>query len=127
MSEPGGEIVLVTEDEGEILELLAMLFESEGYHVLKAADGQMALELVRAYRDQVVLLVTDLGLPKLGGLDLIRESRAIIPALKVIAASGFGHERVRAELRKVGVDDFFPKPFSPIELLDAAKRLLEEK
>jgi DNA-binding response OmpR family regulator len=127
VSEQRGQVVLVTEDESEILELLAMLFESEGYPVLKAADGQIALEIVKAYRDRIILLVTDLGLPKLGGIELIRESKALVPTLKVIAASGFGHERVRVELRKVGVDDFFPKPFSPIELLDAAKRLRQEK
>ena len=118
--------VLIAEDEGEIRELLAMMFESEGCVVLKAADGEEALGLVREHRADLVLLVTDLGLPKLGGLDLIKKARTVLPSLKVIAASGFGHENVRSELRKVGVVEFFPKPFSPLELLATAKRLLQE-
>ena len=116
--------VLVTEDETEIRELLSMLFKAEGYTVLQAADGQTALDLVRKNRDSIVLLVTDLGLPKLGGLELIKEARRVIPSLKIIAASGFGHANVRSELRAVGVEEFFAKPFSPLELLETAKRLL---
>jgi DNA-binding response OmpR family regulator len=116
--------VLVSEDEVEIRELLAMLFKAEGYTVLQAPDGQTALDLVRENKDSIILLVTDLGLPKLGGLELIKEARRIIPSLKIIAASGFGHASVRSELRDVGVEEFFPKPFSPLELLETAKRLL---
>ena len=117
--------VLIAEDEVEILELLAMMFETEGCAVIKAADGEEALRLVREHQATLVLLVTDLGLPRLGGIDLIKQARAIIPTLKVIAASGFGHANVRTELRKVGVEDFFPKPFSPLELLATARRLLQ--
>ena len=116
--------VLVVEDEGEIRDLLAMMFEAEGVAVLKAGDGEEALNLIREHGKEIDLLVTDLGLPKLGGIELIQQARVIQPSLQVIAATGFGHPNVRAELRKVGVDEFFPKPFSPLELLIAARRLL---
>jgi|WetSurMetagenome_2_1015567.scaffolds.fasta_scaffold309034_2 DNA-binding response OmpR family regulator len=119
-----GKAVIISEDEDEIRKLLAVMFESEGYTVYQATDGIEALELVRAHVDDVLLLVTDLGLPRLGGLELIREARALIPTLGVIAASGYGHMNVRSELRNIGVEDFFPKPFSPIELLETAHRLL---
>ena len=124
---PGAQqTVLIAEDEGEIRELLAMMFESEGLAVLKAADGEQALAFVKEHPHDIVLLVTDLGLPKLGGIELIQQARVFIPGLKVIAATGFGHINVRTELHNVGVEDFFPKPFSPIELLAAARRLLGE-
>jgi DNA-binding response OmpR family regulator len=116
--------VLVTEDEDEIRELLSLLFKTEGYTVLQAADGQTALDLIRANKDSIILLVTDLGLPKLGGFELIKEARALIPSLKIIAASGFGHANVRSDLREVGVVEFFPKPFEPLDLLAAAKRMI---
>jgi DNA-binding response OmpR family regulator len=119
--------VLVSEDEDEIRELLSMLFKAEGYAVLQAGDGQAALDLVRENKDSIILLVTDLGLPKLGGFELIKEARHVIPSLKIIAASGFGHANVRSDLRDVGVVEFFPKPFEPLELLAAAKRLLAEE
>ena len=92
--------------------------------MLIAADGQQALELVREHRQEIGLLVTDLGLPKLGGLELIQQARAIVPSLKIVAASGFGHANVRQELLAAGVSVFLPKPFSPTDLLTAAKELL---
>ena len=116
--------VLIAEDEDEIRDLLAMMFEANDAVVLKAADGEEAIDLIKAHRDDLALLITDLGLPKLGGIELIQQARALIPSLKVIAASGFGHLNVRAELRKVGVEEFFAKPFSPADLLAAARRLL---
>jgi len=119
-------IVLITEDETEIRELLVILFRTEGFRVLSASDGQEALELVQKHGAEIALLITDLGLPKLGGIELIRKSRKLVPGLKVIAASGFGHANVRSELLNGGVADFFPKPYSPIDLLVTAKRLIEE-
>jgi DNA-binding response OmpR family regulator len=121
-----GKLVVISEDEDEIRRLLAVMFESEGYVVYQAIDGVEALEHVRAHVDDLVLLVTDLGLPRLGGLELIRECRNLLPDLPVIAASGYGHLNVRSELRNIGVEDFFPKPFSPIELLETAHRLLKK-
>jgi DNA-binding response OmpR family regulator len=121
-----GKLVVISEDEDEIRRLLAVMFESEGYVVYQAIDGVEALEHVRAHVDDLVLLVTDLGLPRLGGLELIRECRNLLPDLPVIAASGYGHLNVRSELRNIGVEDFFPKPFSPIELLETAHRLLNK-
>jgi DNA-binding response OmpR family regulator len=122
-----GGTILITEDESEIRELLCVLFQSEGYTVHSASDGREALELVRAHASEIQLLITDLGLPKLGGIELIKLAREIVPSLQVIAASGFGHVNVRSELRKVGVVEFFPKPFSPIDLLERAKIMLDKE
>ncbi|MBM2840862.1 MAG: multi-sensor hybrid histidine kinase [Bacteroidetes bacterium] len=121
-----GKTILIAEDESEIRELLALLLETERYTVLKASDGQEALRIVNERRDGIDLLITDLGLPKLGGLELIQHARSLSPSIKIIAASGFGHANVREELRKAGVLHFFPKPFSPMQMLETAKRLLTE-
>jgi len=125
VTQDGRRVVLIAEDEEEIRELLAMMFEAEGVVVLKAGDGESALDLIRKYKGEISLLVTDLGLPKLGGIDVIHQGREIHPGLRVIAATGFGHPQVRAELRNEGVDEFFPKPFSPLELLRVARKLLD--
>jgi len=122
-----GKTVLIAEDELEIRELLALLLETEGYTVLKASDGQEALDFVNDRRIVVDLLITDLGLPKLGGLELIQHARRLSPSVKIIASSGFGHANVRDELRKAGVVQFFPKPFSPMQMLESAKRLLTDQ
>ncbi len=117
--------ILIAEDEEEIRELLAMMLESDGAVVFKAADGERALDVLAGHRYEIALLVTDLGLPKVGGIELITRARTLVPDLKVIAASGFGHAHIRTELQKVGVQEFFPKPFSPLELVATAKRLLK--
>lgn len=119
--------VLIAEDEKEIRDLLTLLFQTEGFSVLSASDGKEALDLVHEHQDEIVLLVTDLGLPKLEGIDLIRATKSVIPSLKIIAATGFGHHDVRVRLREAGVQSFFPKPFSPLELLAAAKDLLSDR
>ncbi len=129
MSEKSGvkvQTVLISEDETEIRELLVVLFKAEGFRVFSAGDGQAALDIVQEYGSAITLLVTDLGLPKLGGIELIHKALQINPGLKVIAASGFGHANVRAELLREGVAEFFPKPFSPVDLLVTARRLLDE-
>ncbi|MEK9135601.1 MAG: response regulator [Bacteroidota bacterium] len=116
--------ILIAEDEVEIRELMAMLFENEGITVYKAPDGQAALDMLGEHRTEINLLVTDLGLPKLGGIELIHKAKQMVPSLKILAASGYSHSDMRAELAKEGVAEFFPKPFSPVDLLAAAKRLL---
>ena len=125
--ETRGKTVLIAEDESEIRELLAVLLESEGYTVLRASDGGEALALLKERRDEINLLITDLGLPKVGGLELIEQARRLSPSIKIIAASGFGHANVRERLRKAGVFQFFPKPFSPVQMLESAKRLMTEE
>ena len=122
-----GKAILITEDEDEIRELLAMLLEADGFQVFTANDGQSGLALVNDRRDEIGLLITDLGLPLLGGMELIQQARAVIPSLKIIAASGYGHMNVRGDLLKLGVTDFFPKPFSPPELVARAKHIVEEE
>ncbi len=126
-SRMGVQTILISEDETEIRELLVVLFKAEGFRVFSAGDGQAALDIVQEYGRAITLLITDLGLPKLGGIELIHKALQINPGLKVIAASGFGHANVRAELLREGVADFFPKPFSPVDLLATARRLLEER
>lgn len=116
--------VLIVEDELEIQRLLAFVFDMEGYNVLIASNGREGLGIVESLGRKIDLLVTDLGLPELGGIELIEKARKHIPSLKVIAASGFGHAKVRSELKRVGVTMFFPKPFQPKDLLEAARKLL---
>ena len=118
--------ILVAEDELEIREFLVMMFDVEGFNVLKASDGREALDLMHQQTQAVDLLVTDLGLPRLGGMELIQQARIRFPLLKVVAISGFGHANVRSGLKAIGVDVFFPKPFYPRDLLATVKEMLGE-
>jgi DNA-binding response OmpR family regulator len=116
--------ILISEDEFDINNLLSIILQSEGFNTLQAFDGQSALETFTAHRDEIDLLVTDLGLPKLGGVELIEKVRKLKPSVKIIGASGFGRVNVRDEVMNAGADEFLPKPYVTAELVALAKRLL---
>ncbi|MEK7249932.1 MAG: response regulator [Bacteroidota bacterium] len=116
--------ILISEDEADINNLLTLILQSENFHVLQAFDGLSALETFTAHQDEIDLLVTDLGLPKIGGVELIEKVRKMKPSLKIIGASGFGRNNVREEVMQAGADEFMPKPYVTSDLLDLAKRLL---
>jgi DNA-binding response OmpR family regulator len=78
--------ILISEDEADINNLLTLILESENFHVYQAFDGQAALDMFSAHQDEIDLLVTDLGLPKMGGVELIAAVRKMKPSLKIIGA-----------------------------------------
>jgi len=116
--------VLLAEDEEELRALMGMIFEADGFKVFHAGDGLQALDIFREHSDEIDLLVTDLGLPKLGGVELIERIRTIKPDVKIIGSSGYGPSDVRDEVLKAGGDDFFPKPVVAGDLLAKARKLL---
>ena len=98
--------VLISEDEVDINNLLALILQSENFNVLQAFDGMSALETFTAHQDEVDLLVTDLGLPLLGGIELIKRVRYMKPSLKIIGASGFGRSNVRETVWRQELTNF---------------------
>jgi DNA-binding response OmpR family regulator len=110
--------VLVVEDDNELRKLFGLLLESEGFVVFQADDGQVALAVLAAHRGEIDMVITDLGLPSLGGVDLIKNIRAVDTQVKIIGTSGFGAKNVRAMVLAAGADEFFSKPFSVGEVID---------
>ena len=108
-----GPLVLVIEDEAETRAVLVRELGSRGYRVHEAADGRSALERWEASRPDVVLL--DLGLPDMDGLDVIRRIRrdALTP---IVILSGRYAEREKVEALDRGADDYVTKPFGVDEL-----------
>jgi two-component system KDP operon response regulator KdpE len=106
--------VLVVDDEPNILATLGPLLRSRGYHVLTAMTGASALEAVT--RDKPDVVVLDLGLPDLDGVEVCRRAREIatVPII-VLSARGAESDKVRA--LDVGADDYVTKPFGAEELL----------
>lgn len=116
--------VLVVDDEKDITALVAYHLEREGFHVLQAHDGLQALELIK--RELPSLLVLDLMLPHLSGLDLCRRLRkepetARLPILMLTAKAEEADKVLGLEL---GGDDYLTKPFGPRELVARVKALI---
>jgi CheY-like chemotaxis protein len=123
----GDEIVLVAEDEEMLRELLRVLLEGKGYTVLLAADGEEAVRIYSEYRETVALVVTDLGLPKLGGWEAFQKMRTMNPNVKAIVASGYLEPMLRSEIFDAGVKGFVQKPYRPDELLKRVREVLDVK
>jgi DNA-binding response OmpR family regulator len=113
--------VLVIEDDPNVCEVVARYLAREGYQVETAADG--AAGLARALADPPDLVVLDLMLPSLGGLEVCRRLRAAAP-VPVIMLTALGEEADRIAGLDLGADDYMAKPFSPRELTARVKAVL---
>ncbi|MEM1348867.1 MAG: sigma-54 dependent transcriptional regulator [Myxococcota bacterium] len=117
--------ILLVDDEAAHLKTLEKLFSRKGYDVLTAEHGQLAVEILRE-RD-VDLVITDLMMPKLDGMELLELVRTLRPGAEVIVMSAFGTiERAVAAI-KVGAYDFITKPIKRDVILEATKKALERR
>jgi two-component system, OmpR family, KDP operon response regulator KdpE len=114
-AEAGGLRVLVVDDEPAITRFLRAGLTSQGYLVMESADGAGALDAMR--RGATDLMVLDLGLPDMDGLEVIRRVRASGSALPIIVLSSRSDERGKVEALDLGADDYVTKPFGIDELL----------
>ena len=114
--------VLVVDDEPVVLEVVERYLVREGYEVTTAADGEAGL---RAWRDvHPHLVVLDLMLPHISGMDICREIRQVAQT-PVIMLTARGDEMDRIAGFELGADDYLPKPFSPRELVARVKAVLK--
>jgi DNA-binding response OmpR family regulator len=116
--------VLIVDDEQRILDFLRVKLKSSGYEVLIAANGAAALEQVHAQEPDMVVL--DVLMPGINGLDILKEIRAF-SAIPVIMLSAKGENVDRVKGLQMGADDYLAKPFSPDELvarIEAIRRRL---
>lgn len=116
-----GRPILVVDDDRKIVALVRAYLEREGYHVIAAYDGREALRQARA--EQPELIVLDLMLPEIDGLEVMRLLRADsdVPVLMLTARSSLPERIIGLER---GADDYLPKPFSPAELVVRVKAVL---
>ena len=112
--------VVVAEDDASIRELLIHHLEREGFHCEPAGDGPAALRLVRGGAD---LLILDLGLPVLDGLEILRTLRREARDLPIVVLTARTEEIERVVGLELGADDYVVKPFSPRELVARVKAI----
>jgi two-component system KDP operon response regulator KdpE len=116
--------VLVIEDEPPIRRLLRTTLTAQDYRVLEAADGEEGLSLLRHERPDVLIL--DLGLPDIDGLELIRRIRAESP-VPIVVLSSRDDEKGKVEALDLGADDYVTKPFGMEELVARLRTALRHR
>ena len=117
--------VLLVEDEPSMAKGLEMVMNEKGYHVDLAATGQAALNAFGA--DTFDLLVADLRLPDIDGMEVIERVKGIHPDTKVIIITGYPSVSSAVKAVKVGVSDYLRKPFTSDEFLSAVSDAMMEK
>ncbi len=121
------ELILVVDDEAPILMATRGVLTRYHYRVLTAGSGEEAIKLFIQHSASVALVLTDIMMPGIGGVQLIRSLRIIKPAIKVIATSGLEQVDNRSEFAALGVTEILSKPCMPAVLLKAVNQALEEK
>jgi PAS domain S-box-containing protein len=109
--------ILLVEDEEMLRDLGVTILTSEGYRVLAAKDGVEAVALFEAHRDDIGLVVCDLGLPRLGGREAFLKMKESRPGVRAIVVSGYLEPTIRSEMLRAGVLDTIQKPYDFNDLL----------
>jgi len=119
-------LVLVVDDDPVIQKLLQVNFEMEGYNVVTASDGAEGLERARSEHPDIVIL--DVMMPKMNGLEVAStlKSDSATAGIPIILLSAKAQEADVQAGRQTGADDYFTKPFDPLELLERVARLVGE-
>jgi len=115
--------LLVVDDERGIVIALKGLFTKEGYEVETAESGEEALEKVKAGLFHVI--ITDLSMKGMSGLELLKHVRELDPACAVLMITAFGTQRIAVEAMKAGAEDYLPKPFDNDELRMKVRKVME--
>jgi len=117
-------VILVVDDEPFILRSLSFVLRKEQYQVFEARDGEAAMQLIRERRPDLVFL--DVMMPKLNGIEVTKivKDDPDLCATKIILLTAKGQDSDRAIGEAAGADDYMTKPFSPMKLLEQARKIL---
>jgi len=113
-------LVLVVDDNGSVRAYVKATLESEGFRTLEAEDGELGLELIRKIGSNIDLVISDIQMPKLNGIQLANSVRAEFPTIPIIFISGYADVALE---NQPGVE-FIPKPFLSSTLLNIVRKMV---
>ncbi len=123
MSEAGGtHTILIVDDEERLRKALARSFSEDNYRTLSAATGEAAIDLLKNRR--VDLVITDLVMPGMDGMTLVRNMRNIAPEIKMVIITAYGSAESMQEAKELGVAHYLAKPFDLADLKSKVSDLL---
>jgi DNA-binding NarL/FixJ family response regulator len=95
--------------------------------VFSTKDGREAIEIYRQHKEEIALVLTDMGLPEMTGADEFKMLKEIEPNVKVVFASGFFNPDIKSELLQAGARGFLQKPYEANEILKTIRIVLDQK
>jgi CheY-like chemotaxis protein len=119
-----GELILVVDDEPSIAMVTKLMLENQNYRVLTASDGPEALALFAQHMDTVDVVITDMMMPFMDGVALIRALQRMSSRVHFIASSGHGDQSRNSELKTLEVTASLTKPYDVTQLLRTLRQLL---
>ena len=117
--------ILVADDTATNQEILRKAFEKEGFLVVQAYDGVAALEMIE--KESPDLMMLDIMMPKMDGIDVLKRVKAIAPNILVVMMTAHGSEQIAVEAMKLGADDYLTKPFHPKDVTALADKLIKDR
>jgi CheY-like chemotaxis protein len=122
----GSGTILLVDDEDAILLSTSYILKKLGFTVIEAKNGKEALECSRQFFSDIVLVLTDIGMPEMNGQELICELRKLKPQLPIILSSGYADSNLRSQIDEDGLAGFLNKPYSFEELQVVLKDALDK-
>src|SRR5512139_2429843 len=119
--------ILVIDDDQTIRDGCSRILSKSGWSVISAENGQKGLDEIRNPRGEIDVILLDLMMPGLSGMEVLEQSLQTNPALLVIVITGYATVESAVEAMKRGAYDFVPKPFTPDQLRIVVKRALERR
>ena len=117
--------LLIVDDEQSYRQLLTLVFEGDGHSIRTAKNGREALEMLQAEPAEVI--ITDVKMPDMNGIELLRATREFLPDVGVVLMTAFATVDTAREAFKLGADDFIQKPFDVEELKVIVKKAFERQ
>jgi len=117
--------LLIVDDEQSYRQLLSLVFEHDGHNIRTAMNGREALEMLQSEPAEVI--ITDVRMPDMNGIELLRAAREFLPDVGVVLMTAFATVDTAREAFKLGADDFIQKPFDVEELKIIVKKAFEKQ
>ncbi|MFA6468173.1 MAG: PAS domain S-box protein [Bacteroidota bacterium] len=117
--------ILIVDDEEMLREILVESLRDEGYNLIAASDGIEALKMYAEHKETISLVITDLGMPNMGGEELFTKLRSMNEKVKVIVSSGFLDSSTRSDLLRQGIKDVLTKPYKFDAIFATVRRVIE--
>jgi signal transduction histidine kinase/integral membrane sensor domain MASE1 len=117
--------ILVVEDEEHMVQLLRKVLLQAGYQILAATDGRQAIDLYQHHKQNVDIVLVDLGLPKSSGAEVIRALKEQNPYVEIIVATGYLEPELKSDLLRAGVKDYIQKPYQIKDVLEKISSIMD--